>query len=255
MYDFFGSVALQPPFSKEGVKLDKLTFEKKFLHEFTLIPPNFSMSYDLHTIDGVSFIFKNYNDLFKRQGQLNELYQKASVYNPYIKEISADTTLTKVDFSQISFNDEIFDDLAVKYIVTDRNLYLNHHKKVFDNNGITVYLNENVKPRAVILDADNKMIGEGQIIKETANTVEVKVGKKGTLVLSDIYYPGWKAYIGSREVEIKPFSGIFRQVLVDKEDVVVFRLQPYSFYYGLAITVITYVLVFLYLFKLSLSKQ
>lgn len=249
IYDYFGSLAFQPPFSKEGPHLSDEELKKKFLHELMLIPPNFSMYYGISTVDGlITYIFKDYNQYFKRQEQLNELYQSAGQYNPYIKDIRSDTSLTKIDFSRMSFNDEVLDKLAVKYIVTDRNLNLLHHRPVFQDGKISIYQNEKVKPRVILTDYAGNIIEEPEIIKEDANMIKIKVKNPGTLILRDIYYPGWKVFIDGRQMPIEKYEGLFRSTKVDQANqTIIFKFLPNAFVYGAVISVVSWVISVTYL--------
>ena len=57
----------------------------------------------------------------------------------------------------------------------------------------------------------------------------------GLLVLSDLYYPGWKARVNGREEPVIKVFGLLRGVLVGKgRSEVVFSYRPNSFYAGAA---------------------
>jgi hypothetical protein len=66
----------------------------------------------------------------------------------------------------------------------------------------------------------------------------------GTLLLSDTYYPGWKARVDGIRAEIHPFAGAFRAVQVPANaQRVVFTYRPMLFYGSLAVALVA--LVFL----------
>lgn len=74
------------------------------------------------------------------------------------------------------------------------------------------------KPTAFITDYDN-----------TEVKVKVKVGKPSFLVLNDLYYPYWHAYVDGKETELLNANILFRSVLVPAgEHEVVFRFEPLS---------------------------
>lgn len=55
----------------------------------------------------------------------------------------------------------------------------------------------------------------------------------GYLVISDTWYPGWRAWAAGREAPLLPANYLFRAVPLEKgEQVVVLRYQPVSFYLG-----------------------
>lgn len=247
--NYFGNLAFQPPFSKEGERLNRQVMDGNLVHEINLIPPDFSTYYGIPSVYGwATFILKDYNSIFQKTGQLNELYQEAGKYNPFIKEIKPDVSLTTIDLSRLSLNDEIFDKLAVKYVVTDREVYLLHHKLVFKNEGISIYENEKVMPRVVVVDEKNNIVENPLIISYNPNSTSIKVQNKGKLILWDTYYKGWKAYVNGQKTQLKPYENIFRSVDLQKEDTLVkFNFEPESFKIGSIISLFSLSLASLFL--------
>jgi len=73
--------------------------------------------------------------------------------------------------------------------------------------------------------------------------IEVQAQNQGILILSDNYYPGWKAYINDNQTEIFRANYTFRSIVVPEgKSVVKFIYAPDSFRYGL----------YLFLFGLAL---
>ena len=71
-------------------------------------------------------------------------------------------------------------------------------------------------------------------------TIDATLNGAGILVLADSFYPGWKVYVDGEEGEILRANYFFRGVVLSAGDHrVVFRYEPASFYYGLAITLTT----------------
>lgn len=71
-------------------------------------------------------------------------------------------------------------------------------------------------------------------------TVDVYMDSPGFLVLSENYYPGWKAYDNDEELEIFRTNYILRSVyLTEGQHTVKFVYNPFSFRFGLSVTVIT----------------
>jgi len=72
--------------------------------------------------------------------------------------------------------------------------------------------------------------------------IEVVTGQPSFLVLSDAFYPGWRAYADGIERPVLRGNSVFRVVQVpDGTHQVVFRFQPESVRIGLAISVIALV--------------
>ncbi len=80
-----------------------------------------------------------------------------------------------------------------------------------------------------------------EIVAYLPSRVEIRaeVSAPGILVLTDMYYPGWKCRVdGKREEKVFPVDGVLRGVQVLPGDTsVVFSYEPESFRYGLMTTV------------------
>jgi hypothetical protein len=124
------------------------------------------------------------------------------------------------------------------------------------------------------LDLENKVIVEkssetdseqcissekGQVIliKESQKELVINVNApiEGWLLLSDIWYPGWKVRLDDQLVEMYPANGLFRAVKVPSGNhEVIFIYQPLSFRVGLWITVFS-IFAFVILFLFSFRKN
>jgi uncharacterized membrane protein YfhO len=73
-----------------------------------------------------------------------------------------------------------------------------------------------------------------------AITLSAKAAGDGILVVSEVYVPGWRAYVDGKEVEILPTNYIQRGVALPAgEHTVVFRYDPLSLKLGLWLTVVS----------------
>ncbi len=71
--------------------------------------------------------------------------------------------------------------------------------------------------------------------------IEVVLDRDGYLVLSDTYYPGWRAYVDGEEKEILRANYAFRAVPLESgQHTVLFKYDPLSFKAGLAISLTTW---------------
>ncbi len=69
----------------------------------------------------------------------------------------------------------------------------------------------------------------------------------GLLVLSEVFYPGWKAYIDNQPVEIIPLDGLLRGIIVpDGEHDVFVKFQPDILWMGLGLSVMTLAGIIIY---------
>lgn len=169
-----------------------------------------------------------------------------------------------------------------------------YQKKYESPEGIVVYENMNFLPRArfvnnvvTVPDADTAIyalrydtalnpsdaalvegldvsqeLDEGQVIdtdfsKDSAVTLSVKSGERSFLVLSDSWYPGWKAFVDGEETQIYRTNGVSRGIFVEGAGVhqVQFRFVPMSFYVGLGITTATMLTLVLMLYGAGLGHR
>ncbi len=147
------------------------------------------------------------------------------------------------------------------------------------DSGIHIYENKNVMPRAFILHETKPVNSLREVISELQDGVDfrrvalisghanslpsppvgedkgeevtikrylptlVKIDVKsggGILVLSDLYYPGWKVKVNGKESKIIRTFGTLRGVLVPEgESSVIFSYKPISLYAGIGISLLT----------------
>jgi len=79
-------------------------------------------------------------------------------------------------------------------------------------------------PERVVLDAD--------------------CAQKCLVVLTDLFYPGWRAYVGEREQPVHRVNTLYRGVVLEPgRHEVVYRFEPRPFYWGVAIAGATIVVI------------
>jgi len=181
--------------------------------------------------------------------------------------------------------------LNVKYVVTNEQLQLNDFEVVYINTttNINVYKNNNYLPRAFIIPNAKVLTLEQEIFDELKSdsfnpkqyiileedpnvplnntsaykevgityyspnkiTVSTNLENPGFLVLSEVWYPGWKAYDNNQELEIYKTDYTLRSIYLEKGDhIVEFVYDPDSFKYGLWITLVSLSSIFfLFLFQ------
>lgn len=95
--------------------------------------------------------------------------------------------------------------------------------------------------------------------QENKMTIETNSQTDKILVLSDNYYPGWKAFIDGTEATIYRANYSFRAVLIPKGNhSILFSYEPHSLRYGIIISgffLITYFLLFFLWPKISGNKN
>lgn len=91
---------------------------------------------------------------------------------------------------------------------------------------------------------DDALTPEGEVhfLEYYDELIRMQVeGPQGLLVLSDLFYPGWRAGIDGRRVEVaKIFGGMRGVEFPGGEHVVEFEFQPWTFWLGLALSLLSF---------------
>lgn len=177
-----------------------------------------------------------------------------------------------------SFESPITDFLNVKYIVSLDEINESSLIKVFEEGQTKVYENREALSRAFFVDEVVKVENRDHEIEMLLNknfdlkkkavsstfsfakrenttsvdfnkysdqsmTLGVSIEKSAPLIVSNVFYPGWNAYVDGDKVEIKRVNYMFQSVLVQEGNhKVEFKYQPQSFYKGLRLSVLGIIL-------------
>jgi len=131
-------------------------------------------------------------------------------------------------------------------------------KVVFEDKSVTVLESLTVLPRNFVVSkweiekndvkVLEKLLDPKFPFKEKIILEEDPGNVKAMYFISDAYYPGWKAYIGGKEVKIYRANYAFQAVPVPSPDSeVVFKYEPKSFFDGLKISILSLVILLLLL--------
>ena len=173
--------------------------------------------------------------------------------------------------------------LNVKYVASFDDISEKGFKKIYQEGETKIFVNENAFNRVFFVDEIikvtdkdeelEKMFEESTNLENVAFSSEINFPKKeskndGTfrfesysdqelalkvnvleeapLVISNVYYPGWKAYISGIEVPIYRVDYLLQAIIVPKgESLIKFKFSPQSFYNGLYISLMTSLLAIL----------
>ena len=203
-----------------------------------IFPPNFSIFYRLQTVEG-------YDPLYlKRYGELVAAWERGK---PDISPFSFNRILRPGNFQS-----RIADLLNVKYVLSLSDLNAEKLELVFREGQTRVYWNKNAFPRAFLVyeykvarnkqEAMNFLFSEDIDLRKTAIVeeplelklkegkgkvkindyqpgrivIEVEMEGEGILVLTESFYPSWKAYIGGEETRIFRTDYNFLGIVVSK---------------------------------------
>jgi len=116
-----------------------------------------------------------------------------------------------------------------------------------------VYVNSEVLARAYFMPYAASGVHQWGMVtvqkyENQSVSLYVHANVPGKVVLNDIYYPGWKAYINGKEVEIVRSNDIFRAVAVPAgKHTVRFEYKPSGLKKGAAVSFLTLLLILLLL--------
>ncbi len=197
-----------------------------------IMPPNFMTHYRIQTIEGYDPLYlKSYAEYIAASER-----GSAEVTNSY-------------NFNRIitphNFNSQLFDMLNTKFIMSYDELDPRKYQKVFTEGQTKIYYNPSASERIFfandLIQSDNVLksmlnvdlkktavlteknlpepklsIGTIVLKKYTENEIyiEAKNSGVGFLVITDTYYPTWKAYIDGKNTHIYVTDHIFRGIFI-----------------------------------------
>jgi hypothetical protein len=112
-------------------------------------------------------------------------------------------------------------------------------QKVFETTAVAVLENKDYRERTFFESGQKDSQSSVEITTYTPNRVVIKYSsaRDDYLVLADTYYPGWKAKVNGKNVNIEVYNLIFRKVKIPKgEGMLEFDYFPDSFRYGIYIS-------------------
>jgi hypothetical protein len=184
-------------------------------------------------------------------------------------------------FHGIITNPQILALLNVKYIISNTKLSLSFLKPLFVSKNPpssilfgntkklnTYYLYENMYflPRAFFVTNPNLPVMETiqketniSIISYQPNTIKLLVtnAKPGYLILSENWYPGWKAYDRGKEINIEKKYAVLRAIyLMRGKHTITFIYNPLSFQIGKMISFLTSIFLFiLFVYRITIHRR
>lgn len=205
-------------------------------NDLRILPPNFATHYKIQSIEG-------YDPLY-----LLRYAEFVAAMERNKPNISAPFGFNRI-ITPHNINSPLFDLLNVKYVLSFNDISSPRFKRVFGEGKTQIFENKMVYPRAFfvknIINANSKEESIEQVfasnLKETAvvegfiNKTNLSIGKAeildyqeekiviktnnpfdGFLVVSDVYYPNWKAVLDKKDTKIYRTDYAFRGVYVPK---------------------------------------
>ena len=246
---------------------DKSYYRVLDLTEFPYaLPQHIAGRYNIELVTGYdAIVLKRYYEFLGKAGNIT---------------VRPSTTIPIKNISK----PQLVDLLNAKYITSSKKLNNPQYDLKFSNSKYNVYLNKNSLPRAFIthnalilknkddildllssgqFDAKNTVILEdvpkGNLLNQGTYkeaiveyysphriTVSTETETPGFLVISETWYPGWKAYDNGKEIKIYKADYVLRAVYLDKGNHKVdFVFEPKSLKIGFLITVTSLIIVLL----------
>jgi hypothetical protein len=143
-------------------------------------------------------------------------------------------------------NTELLGLLNVKYVVSAFPIEVDGLEHVDATKNAYIYNNLDYLPRAWV-EVDQKKVTENiTSIQVKANEIEIDAKGPGTLVLSEVDYPGWKVTNNGQKMVIKTAYGILRSVdLSEGTNHIVMKFKPTRLYIGFVISGLTLIVMIL----------
>ncbi len=116
--------------------------------------------------------------------------------------------------------------LNTKYVLAAFPLRANDLVWIDQVGEVQIYENMAYRERAWV-EEDNGEIGVASILEYRTNRVVLSATGAGTLVLSDVFYPGWQAQVDGKPVAIQLYHNLLRSVALGSgEHQIVFTFRP-----------------------------
>lgn len=240
-----------------------------------LLTGNISTYYDIQSITGVSATPEKRYFAFMKEFILNQnldvqmVTTQSTGYDPRSKKF---LDLLNVRYVLIDNYGKI-EDFDLKPIYQSERLTIYENQTVMpraftvcnavfeseESEAFEQMRSSNFNPaKTVVLPVDKGYILSDQMTNLEQDQVEIstynsnkviidcQMQQNGFLVLSDLYYPGWKAYVNGEEVELLQADYIFRAVYLEQgESQVQFIYKPNAVFYGFYISLSALLLVIL----------
>lgn len=137
--------------------------------------------------------------------------------------------------------------LNVGYILSAFPIETEHLDELFIQDGIYVYRNLLNRPRTWIEREGQLTSQRAEVTWFSPNQIVIQAQGPGRLVLAEVAYPGWRAYLDGEPIAIQTYQGLLRSVdLPDGAHRLQFRFVPATLGVGLVIFMVTAIVLTLY---------
>jgi hypothetical protein len=130
--------------------------------------------------------------------------------------------------------------LNVCYVIAEYDLSSDGLSLIEQIGTTHIYENSCCQPRAWVEKGADQRLGVS-ILSYTSNRIIVEAKGPGTLVLSEILYPGWQVLVDGEPAAIQPYQGLLRSVKIGEgTHKVQYDFKPVMAFWGIKITCVTF---------------
>lgn len=225
-------------------------FDRIMAIDRRILPPNFSVYYNLYDVSGYDPLYlKSYNQ-FVASWERGRPDISPAAFNRIVTPQKHESFLTDLMGIRYILSFGPLQSEKLKLIASEGNTYVYQNTKSFPRVYLakkvlyvstkqeemdTIYnLNENLLQTAITrekVDLEDKPLAgneNSQILHYEENSIRIYTETETSrlMVLTDIYYPSWKVYIDGKKGDILPVNFIFRGVIVPNgKHIIEFRNQ------------------------------
>jgi hypothetical protein len=225
--------------------------------------------------------FNGYDpNMLKKYQILSEVHFQYGYHYNWEKLIKNNNVLSmcNVKYLATKYNSESEDDKILNLLKTNSN-----YRKIAEFKNLVVYVNLHYLPRVYFVkhidvvddinEAKKKIenmkmnmqemafifkkdfqkitkktfnLGVAKIISYNPNNIIVEAlsDGEGFMVISEIYYPGWRAYVDGKEAELFEVNALLRGVIVPNgKHIVMLKYQPAYLYFGIIVSIFSFIIV------------
>lgn len=219
-----------------------------------IVDPNTLTAYRIESVSGYDPIY---------------LKDYAVLVNSWQNDKVSDSASFNRIITPQNYQNQLTDLLNVKYLLSLEEIDNDRFKKLFEEGQTKIYENKNVLPRAFFPRQVKKIENEKQVLEklmdkktdiskiaysqdiefESQNlstsaqiikysdqglSIKTSTNIQAPLFISNVFYPGWKAFLDNREVPIGKMNYMFQSVNIPEGiHLLELKYQPKSFFVGL----------------------
>lgn len=174
-------------------------------------------------------------DLYQVNGYISQIPQN---FSQFINPQSFKNNITGIDFSRVT--QQQLNLSSVRFILSVdavQQLGADSLKLVEKDKGRYIYENTQAYQRAYVLEDPYGKHITFQTISPVRISFMVHVSKPSSVIVTDWYYPGWKAVVNGKEVQSRSYKNVFQEISVPAgASSVSFTYKPLSFTIGMILS-------------------